>query len=228
MGTSPGFFKFAGVCALLTALTTLAIHFLPELWADADTFEEQLGLRHNPVYMARLWIVIVHCLLVVVSMYAVGVRRLRDTPALVSLGFLGFVVFAFTELLRTSLAIFALNRTWRAGYESSATDEAGRAALRVVIRAYAGVNEALFFLFFTAFFLGILCYGFSLARARGLGQHVGALFLLWAALSIPALVDTVTGIEATSKHFEWVGPYFQPVARALIGAWLWKTSGTPA
>lgn len=77
MSVSTRFFKFASVCAPATALTTLAIHHLPELWADADTFEEQLQLRHNSIYLARLWVVILHCLLVVVSMFAVGVHTAR-------------------------------------------------------------------------------------------------------------------------------------------------------
>ena len=227
MSVSSRFFKVASACALATALTTLAIHLLPELWAGADTFEEQLRLRHNPIYAARLWVVILHCLLVVVSMAAVGARRLRAAPALVGLGFLGFLFFAVTEMLRTSLAIFALNRTWRAGYEVAA-DEATRAALRATIGAFSGVNAALFFLFSTAFLVGLVCYGFALLRAEGGEQKVGALLLSWAALSLPGYVDTVTGGQTISVYFDWTGPYFQPVARALIGVWLWKVSSHPA
>lgn len=227
MNVSTRFFKVASVCALATTLTTLAIHLLPELWAGADTFEEQLRLRHDPIYAARLWVVILHCLLVVVSMFAVGARGLRAAPALVGLGFLGFLFFAFTEMLRTSLGIFALNRAWRAGYEV-ATDEAARAALRATVGAFSGVNDALFFLFSTAFVIGLVCYGFALLRVEGGGQKVGALLLSWAALSVPGYVDTVTGGQTLSVYFGWVGPYFQPIARALVGVWLWKVSNLPA
>ncbi|MGH9941162.1 MAG: hypothetical protein ACRD9R_02250 [Pyrinomonadaceae bacterium] len=226
MSVPTRFFKVASVCALATALTTLAIHLLPELWADADTFEEQLQLRRNSIYVIRLWVVIFHCLLVVVSMFAVGVHRLRATPVLVSFGFLGFLFFTFTEMLRTSLVIFALNRTWRAGYEV-ATDEATRVTLRATIGAFSGINAALFFLFSTAFIIGLVCYGFALLRATGGEQKIGVLLLLWAALSVPGYVDTVTGVQTVSMYFEWVGPWFQPIARALIGVWLWKVSNLP-
>jgi hypothetical protein len=226
MTPSPRFFKFAGLCALATALTTLAIHLLPRLWADADTFEEQLELRHNSAYLARLWVVIFHCPLVLVSMYAVGARRRYASPALVSLGFLGFIIFAYSELLRTSLTVFALNRTWRTQYALTA-DEGTREALRTVMNAFSGVNAALFFIFFTAFFVGTLCYGLALRRGRGLERGVGVLLSIWAALSVPALVDTVVGVQTVSGHFEWVGPYFQPVARAMIGVWLWRSSDMP-
>jgi len=227
MTVSTKFMRVASVCALVTALTTLAIHFLPELWADADTFEEQLQLRHNSIYLLRLWIVIVHCLLVVVSMFALGVQRSPVAPVLVRFGFLGFLSFAFTEILRTSLLIFALNRTWRADYEAAA-NEGTRAAARATIRAFSGINESLFFIFLTGFLIGLLCYGFALLTAKGLEQKVGLLLLLWAALSVPGYVDTVRGTESLSVHFEWVGPYFQPIARALIGVWLWIASNRPA
>jgi hypothetical protein len=175
MKLSPKFLRVAAACALLSALTTLAVHVLPELWADVNTFEKQLQLRNNSYYFARLWLVILHCILVVVSMYAIALLRFRATPALAGLGFLSFIVFGFTEMLRTSLGIFVLNRTWRAGYVA-ATDDGERSWLRAAIETYSGVNDSLFFLFYLAFLLGILCYGLSLATAKGLDRQVGWLF----------------------------------------------------
>ncbi|MCM3870893.1 MAG: hypothetical protein ND895_09410 [Pyrinomonadaceae bacterium] len=227
MSVSTRFLRFASICAFATALTTLAIHLLPELWADADTFEEQLQLRHNSSYVLHSWVTVVHCLLVVVSMFGLGVLRLSVAPVLIRFGFLGFLFFAFIEILRTSLRIFALNRTWRANYEA-ATDDAARMSLRATIGAFSGINESLFFLFLTAFIIGLLCYGFAFVGAKGLEQKVGLLLLLWAALSIPGYVDTVRGTEVLSAYFEWVGSYFQPIARALLGVWLWTASNRPA
>ena len=220
MNVSTRFLRFAGICALATVLTTLAIHLLPELWADADTFEEQLQLQHNSIYLLHSWVIVVHCLLVIVSMFGLGVLRLPAAPVLIRFGFLGFLFFACTEILRTSLRIFALNRTWRASYEA-ATDDASRMTLRATIGAFSGINESLFFVFLTAFIIGLLCYGFAFVGAKGLEQKVGLLLLLWALLSIPGYVDTVRGRETVSSYFEWVGTYFQPIARALIGVWLW-------
>ena len=96
--------------------------------------------------------------------------------------------------------------------------------LRATIAAFSGINESLFFIFLTAFIIGLLCYGFAFVRAKGLEQKVGLLFLLWAALSVPGYADTVRGTETLSGLFEWVGPYFQPIARALIGVWMWTAS----
>jgi len=222
-GLSPKLLKAAAVCALFSAVTTLAVHLLPWLWADVDTFQERLALPHNSLYMGRLWIVLVHCVLVVVSMFGVAALKFRDSPGLIGLGFLSFVVFALAEWLRTSLALFALNRKWRVDY-SAEKDDAVRASVRATIDAFAGVGDALFFIFYAAFLLGIVCYGFALIGSRGFDGKVGWLFLLWSALNLPVLIDTFTGREYCGAFFEWVGPFFQPVARVIIGLWLWSKS----
>ena len=220
---SPAFMKVASVCAILTALTTVAVHWLPDLWSSATTFQAQVQLRHNAIYMGRLWIVLVHCVLVAISMAPVPCL-LNGVPRLIAMfGFASYVVFAFVEILRTSLSIFAVNRVWRAGYETS-NDDVRRETFRDAIDAFAGVNDTLFFLFFAAFTAGLFCYGFALLLRSGIDQGMGLLFLLWGVLNLPDLVGAIAGNEALGKGFEWVGRYLQPAARLLIGVWLWKAS----
>src|SRR6266404_3549897 len=202
---SPAFVRVASICALLTALTTLAVHWLPELWKDATSFEAQLQLRHNPIYFGRLWIVLLHCVLV--AMF----------------GFGSYVMFAVVEMLRTSLSIFAVNRAWRSGYELT-SDEGRRTAFRGALESFSGVDDALFFLFFLAFTIGLFCYGFALLRTEGIDRRVALLFLIWGFLSLPGLIGTILGNESLAGPFGWVGPYFQPPARLLIGIWLWSVS----
>ncbi len=211
------------MCGFLTVLTTLCVHLLPRLWAPAETFEAQVELRSNPVYLARLWIVLAHCALVAVSMLGVGLRRLRESPGLVLPGLLAYLLFAGTEMLRTSLVLFAVNGTWRAGH-AAAADEAARQAFRDQIAGFAGVNQALFMLFFLAFAAGNLLYGLALRRGRGLERVVGWTLLTWAALAIPTLADEVSGAARFAPHLGWVGPVFQPAARTLIAVWLWRDS----
>ncbi|MEY2525877.1 MAG: hypothetical protein QOE73_648 [Verrucomicrobiota bacterium] len=223
MRPSREFIKFGAICGLLTALTTLAVHWLPELWAGVNTFEERLQLRNNPIYMGRLWVVLIHCVLVVISMAALGVLKWRDAPALAGFGFLGFVFFALFEMLRTAFAIFAMNRTWRAGY-AAAVDPATQQSLRGIIGAFSGINDALFFLFDAAFVLGLLCYGLALIRGEGFDRKLGFLFLFWFVVSLPAVLDAIRGGDSVSKWFGWVGLYFLPMARAITGIWLWQKS----
>ncbi|MBA3607653.1 MAG: hypothetical protein H0W43_03950 [Chthoniobacterales bacterium] len=153
MDASPKFLRFAAVCAFVTALTTLAVHLMPQLWAGADTFEKQLELRHCGPYLLRLWIVLFHCLLVVISMAAICLLIFRASPGWAGLGLLAFVVFAMTEILRTSLALFAVNRNLRERYATNPDPEA-RVHIRLLLEAFPGLNGALFFIFIVAFFSG--------------------------------------------------------------------------
>lgn len=223
MNLTPRFFRFGAVCAVLTALTTLVVHIVPNLWADATTFEQQVALRLNPVYMAQRWTILVHCALVIMSMFVLGAAKLRYAPALVGFGFLGYLFFGFTEILRTSISIFAVNRTWRAGY-AAAADDATRERFQSLISAYAGINQALFFIFYTGFMIGLVCYGLAFLRSEGRKSQLGILFLVWAFLDVPGFIDTVIGTGSLGAYFEWVGPYFLPLARLYVGVWLWRNS----
>jgi hypothetical protein len=220
---SPVFVKLASICAILTGLTTIVVHWLPDLWSNATTFESRVQLRHNAIYMGRFWIVLIHCVLVVISMAAIPML-LRGTSRLIAMfGFGSYVLFAFVEMLRTSLSIFAVNRAWRAGYERSA-DEVQRRAFRSALDTFGGVNDALFFLFFVAFIAGLFCYGIALLSNNGMDQRIGYLFLLWGVLNLPGLIDALLGNESLGAYFDWVGRYFQPIARLLIGLWLWNVA----
>jgi hypothetical protein len=218
---SPAFMRVESISALLTALTTVAVHWLPDLWENLTTFESRVQLRHNVIYLGRFWVVLLHCVLVVISMAAIPLL-LTGTPRLIAMfGFGSYVMFAFVEMLRTSLSIFAVNRAWRAGYETS-SDEMQRRAFRAAVDNFSGVNDALFFLFFLAFTVGLFCYGFALLSSSGMDQRVALLFLLWGILNLPGLIGTIVGNESLGGPFDWVGRYFQPMARLLIGLWLWN------
>jgi hypothetical protein len=93
MNFTPRFFRFGAVCALFTALTTLVVHVMPNLWNDAMSFEQQVNLRLNSFYLANRWVVLLHCALVVVSMFALGLPAVRFAPAAVIFGFLAFACF---------------------------------------------------------------------------------------------------------------------------------------
>jgi hypothetical protein len=216
---SPAFIKVASTCAILTALSTVAVHWLPDLWSSATTFESEIQLRHNTIYMGRFWAVLIHCVLVVISMAAIPML-LSGTSRLVGMfGFGSYVLFAFMEMLRTSLSIFAVNRAWRTGYETSA-DEMQRRAFRSALDTFGGVNDALFFLFFLAFTAGLFCYGIALLSNSGMDRGIAYLFLLWGIFNLPGLIGVMLARESLGDSFDWVGRYFQPIARLLIGLWL--------
>jgi hypothetical protein len=220
---TPRFFRLAAVCALLTALTTLVVHVMPNLWSDAMSFEQQVELRLNSLYLTNRWVVLLHCALVVVSMFALGLPAIRRSPVAVIFGFLAFACFGFSEMVRTAISIFAINRNWRAAYAGT-IDPATRDRFRAVIESYSGINDALFFIFYTAFTVGLICYGIAFLRTNDRMSQLGILFTVWALLNLPGWIDAVIGTDLLGRYFEWVGPAFQPVARAWIGVWLWRNA----
>ena len=223
---SPGFVKLTSICAFFTVLTTLVVHWVPRLWEGINSFDAEVKLQHNPIYMTRLWIVLLHCVLVVISM-AVIPRLLAGKSRLIALfGFGSYVMFAFVEMLRTSLSIFAVNRAWRAGYEI-ATDPSKRTAFRNAIESFSGINDALFFLFDLAFLLGLICYGLALLSNDGSDQRIAWLFLIWGVLTLPAVLAAAVGNDSLAAPFDWVGLYFLPLARLIVGFWLWSQAGRP-
>jgi hypothetical protein len=218
---SPAFIRVASICAILTALTTVAVHWLPDLWGNLTTFESRVLLRHNVIYLGRFWIVLLHCVLVVISMAVIPLLVNGTSRVIAMFGFGCYVMFAFVEMLRTSLSIFAVNRAWRAGYETS-PNEMQRRAFHAALDTFGGVNDALFFLFFLAFTVALFCYGFALLSTSGMDKGLAILFLLWGILNLPGLFGTIIGNESIGAPFDWVGRYFQPVTRLLIGLWLWR------
>jgi len=221
---SPGFVKLASICAFFTVLTTLVVHWAPRLWEGANSFDAQVKLPDNPIYVARLWIVLLHCVLVVISMAAIPGLLARKSRLIALFGFGSYIMFAFVEILRTSLSIFAVNRAWRAGYEI-ATDASKRTAFRNAIESFSGINDALFFLFDLAFLLGLICYGLALLSSSGSDQRIAWLFLIWGILTLPAVLAAAVGNDSLAAPFDWVGLYFLPLARLVVGFWLWSQAG---
>jgi hypothetical protein len=206
----------------VTAGTTLPIHLLE---FPSATFEEQVALHTNRLYLARIGVIVVHVCLVVVSMLGVAFARRRRAPALTALGFLGYLLFAVGELLRMSLVFFAVNQGWRAAYAASG-DQATRTTMRTLLAAWPGINLALFNLFLFGFTTGTACYAAALLRGRGLERATGAIFAVWAATNALGLASGI--LPGVPGLPEIVAVTVQPFARVLVGVWLWRMSGEEA
>ena len=104
-------------------------------------------------------------------------------------------------------------------------NEATLQILRSVITAFDGVSAALFFVFSLGFTAGLVCYSAALLRGDAGDRRLGALLTIWSIFSAITLLETAFGTAAVSGYLGWVGPGFQPVARAYVGVWLLRMNG---
>ena len=218
--TDRTFLRTGAVCAVLSAITTFLLWLLPRLYDAPSGFEESISLHANSAYMARWWVNFAHVFLALVSYCAAATVLWSRHRTLAALGLLWFVLWGFTELLGVSINIWAVNRSWRAGF--AAADAHTREILTTNLMGFSAVWDAMFFLLLVAFFLGTLCFGLA---AKGLEKAVGALLLLAAPLTLGILLGGYTSLTVFTGATEWVYPVLQPVSRALMGLWLWQRSG---
>jgi hypothetical protein len=225
---SPRTLRVLAVCTALTALTTFAVHLIS---FPTSTFEERLALSQNPLYLSRLWVVLLHIALVTVSMFGMALVLWRRSAMLTGLGFMGFLLFAWGEITRTAFAIFVLNRGWRTEFLAN-PDASNQDMLKVLMTSWGYLNSMLFFLFITGFTLGTLFYGLALLKkteaanawdARGWDARLGSLLLVWAVLNSLGAFGAA-GVPHIPSLPDWFGWTFQPFARVCMAVWLWRKS----
>jgi hypothetical protein len=179
---SPTFIRFTAICAFLSALTTFGVHLLP-LLHPASNFEEQARLASHPIYIFRLWWVLIHILFVLASMWGVACAKYRTAAGWIGLGMGGYFIFGLAELTRVSLTLSAVNG-WRMRYLTEA-DPAVKEFLRQTLLNWMQINDALFFLLILGFLLGNLFYAIAFYKGLGLEKTVSILLFVWSAPDSP-------------------------------------------
>ena len=222
--------RVAAVCALATSVTTVLLWALLLATPRPGSFADEVALHANGAHLARLWVNFAHNLLALVAYLGAAALLWRRSAGLAAAGLLFFVLWGFVELVGVSVNLFALNGTWRASY--AAADPGVRASLAATMRAWSAVWDALFFVLLVAFLLGTLCFGLAAAGGRGLERVVGWLFLLAVPLTAAILADGYFGVVTAGALVSWTYPLLQPVSRALLGVWMWRSArdalGSPA
>lgn len=220
-----GFFRFAAVCALLSAVTTFGVHLIP-VPGGPLSLDAQVALHKNTLYLARLWVVLLHIFLVTASLWGVAAAKLHVRAGLMGLGFLGYLLFAIAELARTSFVLFALNRGWRAQYAAAANDASVQDSLRPLLLGYLPLSNAFFFLLILGFLIGNLFYGIAFLSSieRPLDRVLGVALLIWACLGLMTLLRDYGQFAWVPEMPGWVAWTYQPAVRVLIAIWLWSVA----
>jgi hypothetical protein len=222
-GLPPIFYRVAGIASTLSAVTTLGLIFLPELFAPQTEGVVGRMLRvTDPAYQLRAWVYLVHPFLAFTAALGVAMAMRYRSPALALAGLLGFFLWALTEAGQQSLTLFAFDdwrRAWLAG------DPAVRATIELRAAVYDGLWEAAYSLLLFGIILGSAFFAAMLLRMPDrLSRLVGGFYALAAIQSILHQSGELGGPVLPESLAYWIYPATQPVARILIGIWLLRVA----
>ena len=219
MRFSQTFFRAAAICSFLSAITTLCLIFLPKIYGPATSFDQRIALVQHPLWQLRAWAYLIHPFITVTAALGVAVALRRAAASLVVPGFLGFLVWGFTEAGQQCLT-FALFRRWANQYP--AADVATRETLRSNIMFYDALWDAMFLLLLLAFFAGNILYALATWRGRGLTRLLSFFYIGAAFITLDIILGELHGPTIPGIISFWLYPLLQPAARTLIGVWLWR------
>jgi hypothetical protein len=219
----PLFYRSAALCSFASALTTLGLIFLPRLFAPVEGFEGRMGRVHDDWYQLRAWLYLVHPFITGGAGLAVCLRIRAAAPAAAVIGIAGVSLWAVTEAAQQCFTLFAFD-AWRAAYVAG--DPAVRAQMPVLTTLYDEVWDAMYVLLLVGFVIGNTALGQAFVRGgRGLTHVVGAFYLCAVVLTLFYLLPEF-GIPVSLGAFDaWIYAATQPLARILIGLWLWRHAG---
>jgi len=219
MSFSPRFYRACAICSFISAVTTLGLIFLPKFYGPATDIDARVALIHHPLWQLRAWIYLFHPFLTLAAALGVAVALRRTAAGAILTGFLGFLLWGFTEAGQQTLTL-TLFRRLAAAYPGA--DSTHQEIIRMQIETYDHIWDAMFLLLLIAFLIANVLYGVVTIRGTGVTRTLGFFYFAAAVLTLSIIFREI-GIPALPPALEaWFYPATQPVARFLIGVWLWQ------
>jgi hypothetical protein len=219
---SPNFYRTAAIASFASALTTLGLIFLPDLFAPAEGLAGRMQRVADPAYQLRAWTYLVHPFLVFTAALGIALASRHVAPGRALAGILAMGLWAVTEAGQQTLTLFVFDdwrRAWLAG------DAAVRATMELRAAIYDGLWDASYALLLIGFLIGNLFFASVLIFLRDTLSRVVAVFLSLAALlTFAILIAEVGGPDLLAPFGRWSYPAIQPLGRILIGLWLWRVA----
>jgi hypothetical protein len=216
---STRFYRTTAICSFISAGTTLLLIFLPKFYGPADSIDARVALIHHPLWQLRAWSYLLHPFFTLTAALGVAVALRHSTPGRIVAGFLGFLLWAFTEAAQQTLTLVVYRR-WAAAYPQA--DAAGREVLQLQIASYDNLWDAMFLLLLLGFFAGNMLYGGATIRGHGLTRLIGIFYFGAAFLTLLIISRELNGPTLPPIVETWLYPLLQPAARFTIGIWLWR------
>jgi hypothetical protein len=218
-GPGPWFLRVTAVCWMVSGLTTLGLIFLPYFYAPLDGDPARRLL--DPVYMTRVWVALLHPLIVLVGALGVAAVRIGAAPGWAVGGFVFFLLWAGVEAVQQGLTLVTLNWTWRAEY-LQAVDPAARDRLGAWIATFDGVSDGLFFVLLIAFVVADLFFAIAVWGGPPIQRLVATGFVLASGLGVISALTSFGPGGLPDAVMAVLYPLIQPPARALTGIWIWQ------
>ena len=216
-GTGKSYLYFAASCALISAITTIAIH---GIHVPSANFEENVLLYKNNLFLLLNWIIMFHCLMVLFSMLGVALVIEKHSRALAILGFLFFSLFVFSEWQRTLNTLWHINGLRR--QYTAAVDENTLQFLRFEIQNRLSQSNVFFLLFTIGFSLGNACYGLAIVKNKGLDRFLGTGLLIWFCCTSCSFIYDFVPAQWLGTIVDACNKYYQPFIRLVIAYWLFQ------
>jgi hypothetical protein len=227
----PGFYRTMAIASVLSAATTVLLIFLPRMWPPVSGLEMRMALVEQTAYIWRSWVYLVHPFLAFGAAMAVALRCRHWASGWAVVGLCGFGLWGATEAAQQMLTLNVWDpwrRAWLAG------DVELRATMILRASLYDALWDAMYGLLLLGFLFGNLCYAVALARADRLGRVLAAFYALAFLLTLALFLGHFGVAVVPDGLLAWAYPITQPLARVLIGVWLWRhacdeaKSGGPA
>lgn len=211
------FLYFAAACAFVTMFTTIAIH---QIHLPAGSFEDSVHLYKSEAYLWLNWIILFHCLMVLLSMLGVALVIEKISRALALVGFLLLALFVFSEWERTLGNLWHLNGLRKTYVATKDLDTLQFLRYEMQYRLYQ--SNVHFLLFTIGFTLGNACYGVALITSKTRDRWLGLSLLFWACCTSLAFAIDFHPAKWMSSIVEACNKFYQPIIRFVIGYWLLK------
>lgn len=217
------FVRTSGVAACVSALTTLGLIFLPRGFVPVTDPVLAVERAHDPVYLLRLVVGLLHPAFVLTSVLGVALvcGRRRPGASLAALVFM--TAWAIVEAAQQSLLLVAGQWTWRAALATTA-DPTVRDRMMHLLIALDGVSDALFLVILGAFVVGNVALAVAVWAPSGLARAVAIGFALAAGLGVVSGLTTFGSGVLPAPVMAVLYPLLQPPARFLTGLWLWRAA----
>ena len=216
------FMRWAAFASVLSAVTTLLLALLPELFSATSGFEGRMARVLDPAYRLRSWAYLVHPFLVMAAILGLTAATLRRAPFRVVLGAAAFCVWGITEAGQQILTLFVFD-VWRSEWLAGDPDVVATMRLRTAI--YDGIWNALYVLLLVAFLAGNLLFASVLFGWNRISTVLALFFVAGATLSLVNLVAEIFSLSPSSTWFDRMYVAIQPLGRAFLGGWLLVIAG---